>query len=187
MFAMNEMELNLTFKEKEFRAIYEDEYEQMRQKIKQPLKKRTRIIFVSALCTILFFGLRYFDQQWFSYGLSFLTIAIIFILYTLFERIKGLRKVRKHKETVDDFVLKTKAAGNIKYRYDEESIYYYENNTLKDTLLWRNVSCALNNNKCLILYFKTPVTNIMVPKAMTDVVEIKKFEEKIQEKVKPIS
>jgi hypothetical protein len=178
------VEIKLTFKEKELREIYEDFYGELRAELKLKLHSRKRTLITLSVWTCLILTLAFLRLEWIYYGLTSLLIAFLFMIRSMLIKQKVNKWIGKHKSDIDQFVSTLYSKGDIKYRYDDTEIKYYESTELKDTFMWINVDYWVNSEKCLWLYFKIPETNIMIPKKMVQSEELELFIDKINEQVK---
>lgn len=174
------MKLNLTFKEKEIRDLYNESFKNWDIQFNERIQERNKTTIVLSTLTLFFIGLIYFHTDWIYYSIFFLVITITFILWTLRLKWKNERKVNKDKRDVDEYLEKYRTIDNIKYDYDDKKIRYYELNTLKVEIDWDDFLSVDNNDQWIYLFFRDSQQNIWIPRVTVDKEEIKLFEQAIE-------
>ena len=180
------MEIKLTFKEQEFKELYQSSYNELYEELNQKIKWRTEVIILLTFLTFAFFRMSSI-YSYFSYlGFVSLFSIIAIIGWNMYLKYKLKITIEKKQKEVNEYINTIKNLHDIKYIYDDIEIKYFESNEIKDTFNWKDISHYYNNNNCIVLYFNEGKTSFMIPKEMTDKESFQLFEDKINEKLKNV-
>ena len=169
-------EINLTFEEEKFRAIYEPYYENLRQTKNVKRRINIRGILLFTLLSAPFFIASIFYPDW-------IYVALILIVLALYQSVRLLLNKKFYadmeamsKADVEHFISLTRDKKSIKYQYNDEQLeYVVDGEILGEPLAWNNASSYYCDNDLIMVYFENPASEIMLPKSMTRNKEFKSF------------
>lgn len=174
------MELKLTYKEQEIRALYYETFDHEEHKVDQQLNDRKRGTFILGGVSLFFFILTYFHSDWIYYALFFLMLTTLFTAWTWVIKQKSESKIFDQKMEVDRFLVKYRTVESMKYTYDEERIQYFESGQLVGEMEWMNMIGVVKNEKWIYVRFKNVEHNIWIARATADEQDILLFEQALE-------
>lgn len=178
------MDIQLNFKEQDFREIYKDSYKKLIQDHQSNFRSSRKISLVLITISVFFFILVIFHFDWIYYGLFFLFLALLIVLIKLTFNHLTHRVIRKNKKKVEEWISKTKKINGIKYTYDSLEIRYFEEDKLEKTLFWKNAVQWIENEKYLYIIFKPKTDAILLPYSMIDSNQIEAFKTEMKKRIK---
>jgi hypothetical protein len=163
----------------------------MKRELDKRVSKRGGVLFILMMTTLAGAFLNFILRvEAANFTMVFLILTLMFIAWTEYLKLETNSAIKKNQLELDAFIANPSNIHNISYSYDDKEIQYFESEELKDIFQWSDLYHGIFDQKYYMLFFKAPIRNIVIPRAMVDETDLGAsviFENTAKEKIEKMN